>query len=184
MSAIVGIWVVIILIRWVLPMLFGMFRKNGPVREEWGRRGKVEGHRGPGARSFKGRAGRREWWLTTLGNTIASTIVGAVPTIGTLLALPWIIAGLAVNARRLHDLSLSAWLQLIPMAFGFLAALAFFYLGGPDNPPQATSDFSTPAGALTAFAAVTGVMYLIFYAVIGFFPGRSGPNVYGEADPA
>lgn len=184
MSAVFGIWVVVILVRWVLPWLWGRFSPGqARDREEWIPRGRVRGHRGPNARAFAGRAGRREWWLSTLVNSIISGIVGAVPTIGVLLSLPWIIANLAVNARRLHDLSLSAWLQLIPMAFGFAAVLAFFYLGGSENPPPTSFDVTTSAGLFTAFAILTGALYLIFYVVIGLFPGRPGPNAYGEADP-
>lgn len=184
MPPFVGILFVIVLVRWVLPLLWSFLTNNSTLGMDFGRRGRVLGHRGPDPRSFKGRASRREWWWTMLGNTVVSTIVGAVPTIGTLLTLPWVIASLAVNARRLHDLSLSAWLQLVPMAFGFACAIFYFMLGGPDNPPEPAWTWTTPAGQLTLFATLSGVIYLAFYAWIGFVPGRGGGNVYGEADPA
>jgi|GEM_PF-1741432 len=184
MSAIVGIWILIIVLRLVLPAIWNFVTNAGPLRDEWQRRGKVAGHRGPGPRSFKGRAGRREWWLSTLGNAIVGAIVGAVPAIGTLLALPWLVATLAVNARRLHDLSVSAWLQLIPLAFGFAAAFLYFQLGGPANPPQTSWTLGTPSGQFTLLAAVSALVYLAFYGIVGFAPGKSGPNLYGEADPA
>ncbi|HYD86086.1 MAG TPA: DUF805 domain-containing protein [Vitreimonas sp.] len=184
MSAIVAIWIFIIVARLVLPAIWNAVTNAGPLRDEWQRRGKVAGHRGPGPRSFKGRAGRREWWLSTLGNAVVSVIVGAVPAIGTLLTLPWVVATLAVNARRLHDLSLSAWLQLVPMAFGFAAAFFYFQLGGPDNPPTTSWTFATPEGQFTLLAAATALVYLGFYGLVGFAPGRGGPNAYGEADAA
>ncbi|ANP45018.1 DUF805 domain-containing protein [Candidatus Viadribacter manganicus] len=186
MSVGFGIFVVIMLIRWVLPSVWGFFTNStgNAFGSEWQRRGRVLGHFGPDPRSFKGRAGRREWWLTMLGNTLASAIVGAVPTIGTLLTLPWIIATLATNARRLHDLSMSAWLQLIPMAFGLAIAVFYFYLGGPDNPPEPSWVLASPAGLFTIASAVTAFVYLAFYVWIGFVPGRKGSNVFGEADPA
>lgn len=184
MYAGVGILIGIVLVRWVLPALWSFFTQSTPVQGEYARRGKVLGHRGPNVRSFNGRAGRREWWLTMLGNTVVSVIVGAVPTIGTLLTLPWVIATLAVNARRLHDLSVSAWLQLVPMAFGLALAVFYFQLGRPDIPPSPSWTLSTPMGLLTVFGAGTAFVYLAFYAWIGFVPGRIGSNAYGEADPA
>jgi uncharacterized membrane protein YhaH (DUF805 family) len=173
----------ILFMRWVLPPLWQFLTQQNGATVGFAKRGRVLGHRGPNPRSFKGRAGRREWWLTMLGTTIISAIIGAIPTIGALLTLPWVIVTLAVNARRLHDLSLSAWLQLIPMAFGLVFAVFYFVLGGPDNPPDASWAFSTPAGMLTAYGALAALVYLAFYIWIGFVPGRQGPNVYGEADP-
>ena len=52
------------------------------------------------------RAGRREWWFSTFGNAVAGAIVGAVPGIGALLSLPWIIGTLAafnVKGERRED---------------------------------------------------------------------------------
>jgi uncharacterized membrane protein YhaH (DUF805 family) len=183
MSAGVAIFLVIILLRWVLPSVWNFFTQPGAGGAEITRRGKVLGHRGPGPRSFKGRAGRREWWLSTLGNAIVGAIVGAVPVIGTLLSLPWIIATLAVNARRLHDLQLSAWLQLVPMVFGFAAIALFAYMGSPAELPEPSLALTTPAGWLTIAVATATLFYIAFYIWLGFVPGRTGPNVYGEADP-
>ncbi|MGH6949655.1 MAG: DUF805 domain-containing protein [Vitreimonas sp.] len=182
MHAGIGILVGIVLVRWVLPALWSFITQSSAVQAEYQRRGKVLGHRGPDVRSFKGRAGRREWWLTMLGNTVVSVIVGAVPAIGSLLTVPWVIATLAVNARRLHDLSISAWLQLVPMAFGFALAIFFFQLGGSEMPASPSWTLSTPMGQLTVLGAVTAFVYLAFYAWIGFVPGRAGSNAYGEAD--
>ncbi len=182
MSAGVVIFLVILLVRWVWPWLWGYLTQIAPAGTGWGHRGRVLGHRGPGARSFKGRAGRREWWLTTLGIIVISAIVGAVPTIGPLLTLPWVIMTLAVNARRLHDLSLSAWLQMIPLGFGLVFSIFFFRLGGPDNPPEPSLAFDTPAGWYTIAGAAWVLIYVVFYTLFGFVPGRRGPNAYGEAD--
>jgi uncharacterized membrane protein YhaH (DUF805 family) len=184
MSVGVGIFLTILLVRWIIPSLWAFFTNSSATSFEWRRRGKVLGHFGPDPRSFKGRAGRREWWLTMLGNTIVSAIVGAVPTIGVLLTIPWVIVTLATNARRLHDLSASAWLQVIPMTLAFGFAMFYFYLGGPDNPPQASWIFNTPEGLLTIGGAIAACVYLAFYVWIGFMPGHKGPNVFGEADPA
>ncbi len=184
MSVGVGIFLTIMLLRWIIPSVWAFFTNSNAASFEWRRRGKVLGHFGPDPRSFKGRAGRREWWLTMLGNAVISTIVGAVPTIGVLLTIPWVIVTLATNARRLHDLSASAWLQLIPMALAFGVSMIYFYLGGPDNPPEISWTLTTQAGLFTLAAAVSAIVYVGFYVWIGFAPGRKGPNVFGEADAA
>jgi uncharacterized membrane protein YhaH (DUF805 family) len=145
-------------------------------------RGKVSGHRGPSPHSFGGRAGRKEWWRATIGYGIVGAIVAAVPGIGALLSLPWAFATLAVNARRLHDLAASAWLQLIPLAAGIGLAALIFSLGGPDIAFEPSWTLATLEGVLTICGAATALVYLGFYAWIGFAPGRSGPNCYGEAD--
>lgn len=183
MSAGVVIFLVIVLVRWVLPSLWGYLTQFAPAGLGWGQRGRVLGHRGPGARSFKGRAGRREWWLTTLGIIVISAIVGAVPTIGPLLTVPWLIMTLAVNARRLHDLSVSAWWQIIPLVFGAVFFALLIWQGGdPDNLPEPSWAFDTPAGWYTLAGAAWVLIYIVFYIVIGFVPGRRGSNAYGEAD--
>lgn len=183
MSPLFGILFVILLVRWVLPTLWTYLSQ--PNSEfEWGKRGRVAGHRGPRASSFKGRAGRREWWLTMLGITIISVVIGAIPTFGPLLTLPWVIMTLALNARRLHDLSMSAWVQVAPLVFGVVYGVLYFMAGQPDPLVQASLDISTITGRVTIAGIAWVVAYLIFYAVVGFVRGTRGPNAYGEADPA
>lgn len=193
MSWIVIVWVLIIVFRLIGPNLFG---GGGSVTEPVGRateyaggvlnrRGLVAGHRGPDARSFKGRAGRGEWWIALVWNSAVGAIVAAIPTIGPILSLPWLVAGLAANARRLHDLKLSAWLQLAPMAATVLA-LAAYEVSVRQGWVRASEAFgwSTPAqGAVLGAALFAGLAYGVFYIWLGFVPGTRGPNVYGEADP-
>ena len=179
-GAVIGL---IVLVRWVAPMLWRYFRQPGVAEAGWQQRGRVLGHRGPRPRSFKGRAGRREWWLSTFGNALVGAIVGAVPGIGVLLSLPWIMGTLAINARRLHDLKLSAWLQIVPMVFGVAAVALFAYIGSPAELPEPSLELTTPIGWFTIAAAIATLFYIAFYVWLGFVPGREGPNVYGEADP-
>jgi uncharacterized membrane protein YhaH (DUF805 family) len=119
-----------------------------------------------------------EWWRGFLWNSFIGGIVGAIPTIGVLLSLPWTIAVLAFNARRLHDLRLSGWLQLIPIAI-LAVALGAFAFQHPDRP----LDFTAALGTLHAFSFGAALLiYLLFYAALGLAPGTRGPNCYGEAD--
>ena len=190
MQYIVLIWVVYFLFRWLTSR--GKDAPAGAARTNIGAaigyfqaRGKVAGHKGPGARSFKGRAGRQEWWLGTIWNGVVGAVIAALsPTIGVLLSAPWIIASLALNSRRLHDLRKSAWLQLLPIALG-LAVGAVFAIVGLDTLSQAISDRATMPfwdAVLLVLFGVALVGYLAFYGWLGIARGDVGPNYYGEAD--
>src|SRR5262245_548805 len=80
--------------------------------------GQVEGHRGPGAGSFYGRAGRAEFWGLMAINVAATVFFGAAPFIGPLLAVPWVYGAMAVTTRRLHDMRRSGWWLVAPLAAG------------------------------------------------------------------
>jgi len=166
--------------------------------------GKVEGHKGPGRFSFHGRAGRGEWLRIMAVSTILGAIASALsPVAGLVLSVPFTLMLLAVSSRRLHDLRLSGWLQVIPMAV-MLADVGLFYafqqFGVADFKPMLGGDLSASAvmnlpaklpdiGSLTVsqwipialwFVAMLG--YLVLYGFLIFKPGDGGPNCYGEAD--
>ena len=77
---------------------------------------------------FRGRARRKEYWMFVLFNTIFAIVamildnilgiaiegVGYGPLYG-LYALAVLIPGLAVSARRLHDVGKSGWMILIAL---------------------------------------------------------------------
>ena len=86
---------------------------------------------------FSGRARRKEYWMFALFNVLISlaigivlAIVGAVQAasvIQGLYQLAILIPGLAVCARRLHDIGKSGWwmlIALIPLV-GFIVLLVF-----------------------------------------------------------
>lgn len=183
MTPVFGILFVIFMVRWVLPVAWSYLSQPN-ASFGWAPRGMVKGHRGPSSRSFKGRAGRGEWWLTTLGIIIISAIVGAAPTIGPLLTLPWLIMTLAVNARRLHDMSMSGWIQVAPLLFGVVFGVFYFMAGQPETLPNPSFDINTIPGQLTIAGIAWVVAYLAFYGLVGFVRGTRGPNAYGEADLA
>lgn len=71
---------------------------------------------------FKGRAGRQEFWMFVVFNIVFSiaaaaldTIFGTWGAIGGLYALVVLIPGLAVGARRLHDIGKSGWMLLLAL---------------------------------------------------------------------
>jgi uncharacterized membrane protein YhaH (DUF805 family) len=97
---------------------------------------------------FSGRAGRPEFWWFFLFNVLVSLVssvldsalgTDARPGAGLIQAfagLALLLPGLAVGARRLHDISRSGWMQLLLLipCLGFLL-LAFWWAdqGGGDN---------------------------------------------------
>lgn len=164
---------------WLIIFIFRSFENDGSAASATGNffraRGKVKDQAGPDMRSFRGRAGRREWWVTMGWSSIVGGIIsGLIPTLGSLLALPWIVAGLAVTARRLHDLTLSAWWQVVPMAVASLV-LAVYGIGRAAG--MTFSDMTVQIGV-----GVIGAVYTLFYLWIGFAPGARKSNHFGEAD--
>lgn len=141
--------------------------------------GKVQGHKGPHPRSFKGRASRGEWWGTMAWTTIVGAVVGTIPTFGPLLSIPFLIGGLAVTARRLHDLKQTAWLQVLPMPF-YAAGIAVPAFNGATDVDAALSGPLDPISM--SFLGIGAFLSLALYAWLGLFPGVNGPNCYGEAD--
>jgi uncharacterized membrane protein YhaH (DUF805 family) len=89
---------------------------------------------------FSGRARRSEYWwfivfsavVTTVGevlDTIIGTRSGSFGLIQGLAALALLLPWLAVGARRLHDVSRSAWLLLlllIPVVGALILVVGFF----------------------------------------------------------
>ncbi|MCH5330636.1 MAG: DUF805 domain-containing protein [Alistipes sp.] len=68
---------------------------------------------------FKGRARRAEFWNFVLYNFIASFVIGLVatliklPLLASLYGLAVLVPGLAVGARRLHDIGKSGLFLLV-----------------------------------------------------------------------
>jgi uncharacterized membrane protein YhaH (DUF805 family) len=116
--------------------------------------------------TFSGRASRSEYWwwalvslivgiiinvITSTGTTTTasgSAMTGPGAVIGMILAVIWglgtIVPSLALLARRLHDVNLSAWLILLVLVpiLGGLALLVMTIL--PSNP--AGQRFDRPTG--------------------------------------
>ena len=63
---------------------------------------------------FNGRANKREFWWYFLASIIVSIVLGLIsPNLSNLYALISLIPGLAIGARRLHDIGKGGWMQLV-----------------------------------------------------------------------
>ena len=60
--------------------------------------------------NFSGRASRSEFWWVYL----ALTIIGIVPLVGIFIQLVTFIGLISLTSRRLQDVGLSGWYQLVP----------------------------------------------------------------------
>ena len=122
---------------------------------------------------FGGRSRRREFWLWGLFTVLVSVVIGAVfghpvyqrfgfnvsystmtsgpgELLQSLFNLFNLVPGLAVGARRLHDIDRSGWWQLLWFVpfIGWLILLVFFCLDsnsgpnrfGPDPKERGTAD--------------------------------------------
>ncbi len=87
---------------------------------------------------FGGRAARPEFWWFFLFQVIVLVIAGVVSDIlYGLVALGLLLPGLAVGARRLHDIGKSAWYLLI-MLIPFIGWLVLVYFcAQPSDGPNA-----------------------------------------------
>ena len=72
---------------------------------------------------FSGRASRSEYWYFYLFVLIADLVLSysKVPIVDQYASLVFLLPGLAVAARRMHDIGRSGWWMLVPIVnFVFL----------------------------------------------------------------
>ena len=78
--------------------------------------------------TFAGRASRPEFWWFTLFQILLSLVAGMFgDTISGLVGLALLLPGLAVGARRLHDIGKSGWWQLIMLTVIGLLVLIYWW---------------------------------------------------------
>ncbi|MFI7586398.1 DUF805 domain-containing protein [Spongisporangium articulatum] len=100
---------------------------------------------------FSGRARRSEYWWFFLFNLIVSIVasiidrivgldgvVGSYGVLQLLVGLAFLIPGLAVAVRRLHDTGRSGWWVLIAIipVIGWIVIIVFLALDGEPQPNQ------------------------------------------------
>lgn len=103
---------------------------------------------------FEGRARRRELWYYVLvymicfaGLAILQSIIGVRVLTG-LFWLALVLPGIAVSARRLHDIGRSAWwLLLLFVPFGAIVLIYWYVQPGVSGPNQYGADPKAPMTA-------------------------------------
>ncbi|RZT85848.1 uncharacterized membrane protein YhaH (DUF805 family) [Pseudonocardia sediminis] len=120
---------------------------------------------------FTGRARRTDYWMfvlfvglgavllrfvdESLGATYADAgVEGGIPfvagsgVLGSIYSLFLLVPTFAIGARRLHDIGVSGWLQLIAIipVLGIIALLVLWVVNGTPGPNRHGPDPKTPAG--------------------------------------
>nr|WP_321357269.1 DUF805 domain-containing protein [uncultured Draconibacterium sp.] len=103
---------------------------------------------------FNGRARRQEYWMFVLVNiifsivaTVLDSIFGTWGAIAGLYGLAILIPGLAVSARRLHDIGKSGWMLfvvLIPVIGAIWLIILFATEGTPESNEYGTNPKTKP----------------------------------------
>lgn len=91
--------------------------------------------------TFSGRAARSEFWYWMLFAFIANVVAGIVDgvlglgLVGLLVSLALLLPGLAVSARRLHDIDRTAWWLLIALTMiGIILLIVWDCIKGTTGP--------------------------------------------------
>ena len=166
---------------------------------------------------FSGRSRRMEFWMWVVfqfliglafivlmvalgGAAIMSGDVGGAMAMGGiililyllyfLLGLVFLVPGLAVTIRRLHDTNRSGWWIMLfwgPILLSY--ALTFIFMGSlvaaaSNDPTSLGADNATlgAVGLVMSLLSLAGLAGLVVLIVFLFLEGTKGPNRYG-ADP-
>ena len=98
--------------------------------------------------TFSGRAARSEYWYWTLFTIVANlvagildAILGGIGLIGLIVSLALLLPGIAVSARRLHDLDRTGWwLLLVFTGIGVILLLVWDCMKGTTGPNSHGAD--------------------------------------------
>lgn len=125
--------------------------------------------------SFRGRVGRREYWLTVIVSWVvlfaAGTLAAVLGGFGLIVAVPlfglvlW--ATLAILVRRLHDRGRSGWWLLLMLG----PVLTLSFLGA------AASTADKDAGAFFQLLSFPFSLWILID--LGCLPGKPGVNRFG-----
>jgi uncharacterized membrane protein YhaH (DUF805 family) len=112
-----------------------------------------------------GRARRSEYWFFSLFFFIASVVAGLIDgalgfgigagqgVIWAITCLVFLIPGIMVAIRRLHDLDRTGWWLLIAFVpvVGSIVLLVFYVMSGTEGPNRFGPDPKAPASSEAAF---------------------------------
>lgn len=138
---------------------------------------------------FTGRSPRAEYWWFILGVTITGFLLGVIDVLvlggpiygdygplGLAFTLSFIIPGLAVLVRRLHDTDRTGWWALVK-----LGSYALMVSGGSPRLMLAALPGLVPKMLLVVLGVAFGIAALAVFLFV-VTEGDGGPNRYGP-DP-
>ena len=100
---------------------------------------------------FNGRAARPEYWWFFLAQIVVLLIAGMVSNLlEALVSLGLLLPGLAVGARRLHDIGKTGWLQLLWLVPIIGWAILIYWAAQPGEP--GANKFGAPPSNAPAVA--------------------------------
>jgi uncharacterized membrane protein YhaH (DUF805 family) len=139
--------------------------------------------------SFEGRMGRHDFWIGWLILFAAGFVLSFLPLLNIPIFFILIYPKVCIYTKRLHDMGLSGWLQLIPWALwiativiGFVtfgAALISALMAG-NNDSAALAGILTSAGVFLIVSFLATVISLGFWLWVGCTPGQRGGSRYGD----
>ena len=92
---------------------------------------------------FTGRAARPEFWYFVLFQFVVLVVLSFVSqTLSSIASLAMLVPGLAVGARRLHDIGKSGWLQLLWIIPFIGWAILIYWAVQPSGP---ANEYGQPA---------------------------------------
>jgi uncharacterized membrane protein YhaH (DUF805 family) len=104
---------------------------------------------------FSGRAARPEFWWFALFQFVVLTVLSMVSTaLYGIVALGFLLPGLAVGSRRLHDINKSAWLMLLWLIPVIGWILLIYWAAQPGD--AGANSYGEPPSAGPAAAMVPG----------------------------
>ena len=126
---------------------------------------------------ISGRINRAKFWLAVVINSVPVLIVsgilfslfsaglGALFFIIVIVFIPWLISGIAISIKRLHDRDKSGWWLLV-----------FYVL------PAVLNHIAEPAGTALQFIFELASLALSIWGFVelGCLRGTAGPNKYGS----
>jgi uncharacterized membrane protein YhaH (DUF805 family) len=115
--------------------------------------------------SAKGRIGRKDFWIASLGLAVAAIPFKLLGPFGALLSLAFLYPQVCLFAKRCHDIGKSGWLAAAQYVPPVLVALAVGFT---------TADGGEPPLVVAAISAIVMIACVIFYFRVGL--ARSAPG--------
>lgn len=141
--------------------------------------------------SPNGRIGRQPYWIAILVLLGANMVANFIPVVGQIASLVSIYFYVCVYSKRLHDLGMSGFVQIIAWLLSLAAFIGAIVMiiptiitmaqGGVDD-AALLREVLLGSGAVIGLSLLSMTIIVAFVVWLGVAPGQRGPNPYGP-DP-